>query len=288
MLKKLSWVLLLLFTYCSCSSNDYSFNEHESGLKFKVVKESESKININEGDFIELDLKYRTETDSVLFNSKEFGDPFKMQVGKISHLSGSFEEALLMMNPGDSYQFLIRTDSFYLKTKQEKLPISIRSSDNLLFDIKIIRKISSKEIEKERALFNKQMSEQEPIILKQYVEDEEIKQLPFESGLYYIEIESGKGIQALSGDILTVHYTGKLIDGKVFDSSYQRNEAFTFKIGANEVIPGWDEGFTYMKKGGKAVFIIPSKLAYGKEGYSTIIPSYASLIFEVELLSIKK
>ncbi|NJO91314.1 MAG: peptidylprolyl isomerase, partial [Chloroflexia bacterium] len=83
------------------------------------------------------------------------------------------------------------------------------------------------------------------------------------------------------------HYTGSLINGEIFDSSYNRNKPFAFKLGAKEVIDGWEEGFSYMKKGGKARFIIPSELAYGKEGFSTIIPPYSSLLFEVELIDIK-
>ena len=147
-------------TFYSC--NDNEFKEGESGLKYKVLTESESKIEISEGDYVELKLNYKTENDSILFNSEEFSTPFKMQLGESSHLGGSFEDAISIMNPGDRYQFIISADSFYYKTKQEKLPDGVREKSNLLFDIQIIRKINIKDIEKERAQLEEQMKEQEP------------------------------------------------------------------------------------------------------------------------------
>jgi FKBP-type peptidyl-prolyl cis-trans isomerase len=84
---------------------------------------------------------------------------------------------------------------------------------------------------------------------------------------------------------VTVHYTGKLISGKVFDSSVKRGQPTTFPL--NRVIPGWTEGLQLMKMGGKWVFYIPSDLAYGTRGAGGAIPPNATLIFEVELLEIK-
>ena len=277
----LFWIALV--TFYSCNSNE--FEVHDSGLLYKIIKESESKTILDVGDFIELELKYTTDADSILFNSKEFGRPFKMQIDEVAHRGGSFENALLMMNPGDNYKFKIPADSFYLYTKKDYPPKGI--SGTLLFDIKIIRKISVEEIEKERQLFEQQMKEHEVIILEQYIHDQEIEVKPKESGLYYIEIKEGKGRFPKKGDSLIVHYTGSLLNGKIFDSSYNRDKAFAFKLGAEEVIEGWEEGFSHMKKGGKALFVIPSKLAYGKEGVSTIIPPYSSLLFEVELIEVK-
>ncbi len=277
-------LLVILATFFSCS-HDNEFQLDESGLLYKVIEESENKTELNIGDYIELELKYTTENDSVLFNSKEFGTSIKMQLNEISHQGGSFEGALLMMNPGDWYQFKIPTDSFYLYTKKEyPLP---GVSKILLFDIHIIRQVAKEEIEHEQQLFEEQMKKQEEIVLQQYIQDEEIIIKPEKSGLYFIETKKGKGFFPKPGSTLSVHYTGRLLNGNIFDSSYNRKKPFTFKLGAKEVIDGWDEGFSYMKKGGKAIFIIPSELAYGKEGYSTIIPPYSTLLFEVELIEVR-
>ena len=87
-----------------------------------------------------------------------------------------------------------------------------------------------------------------------------------ESGLEYVEIEAGAGDQAKAGKTVRVHYTGKFLDGKVFDSSVTRGEPLEFQLGAGRVIKGWDEGIALMKVGGKAQLTIPPQLAYGERG----------------------
>lgn len=96
----------------------------------------------------------------------------------------------------------------------------------------------------------------------------------------------GTGDVAQPGDMLTVHYTGKLPDGTVFDSSYNRNEPFRFKLGAGMVIKGWDEGMVGMKVGGKRILIVPPDYGYGADGVPGVIPGNSTLIFEVELIKI--
>jgi FKBP-type peptidyl-prolyl cis-trans isomerase len=107
------------------------------------------------------------------------------------------------------------------------------------------------------------------------------------SGLEYIEVEAGSGTQAEAGKTVSVHYTGKFQDGGVFDSSIPRGEPITFKLGAGNVIKGWDEGIALMKVGGKAQLIIPPALAYGERGAGGVIPPNATLVFDVELVSVK-
>ena len=101
------------------------------------------------------------------------------------------------------------------------------------------------------------------------------------------DIVIGDGAEAKSMDNVTVHYTGKLTDGIIFDSSKNPNrDPFSFTIGIGVVIKGWDEGISYLKVGGKETFIIPANLAYGERGAGGAIGPNATLIFEVELLSI--
>ena len=114
------------------------------------------------------------------------------------------------------------------------------------------------------------------------------KEVVTSSGLKYIDQKTGEGDEAKSGDVVTVHYTGWLTDGKKFDSSLDRNQPFTFKLGAGQVIEGWDKGVAGMKPGGKRKLTIPPGLAYGNQSVGGVIPSNSTLVFEVELLSIKK
>ncbi len=118
-----------------------------------------------------------------------------------------------------------------------------------------------------------------------YLSENNITTAPKESGLYYIETLEGAGVQAVAGKKVEVHYEGRLLDGTVFDSSYDREEPFTFTLGARQVISGWDEGIAYMKQGGKATLIIPSELGYGAMGVSSI-PGYSTLVFDVELVDV--
>jgi FKBP-type peptidyl-prolyl cis-trans isomerase len=115
----------------------------------------------------------------------------------------------------------------------------------------------------------------------------EEKVIKTDSGLQYVELKEGDGAVAKKGDTVEVHYTGWLKDGKKFDSSLDRKEPFSFKLGAGKVIKGWDEGVAGMKVGGKRKLIIPSELGYGKRGAGKDIPPDSELIFEVELLKIQ-
>ena len=105
------------------------------------------------------------------------------------------------------------------------------------------------------------------------------------SGLQYEVLVSGKGVSPLAKDSVTVHYTGTLLDGTVFDSSVGRGEPVTFKL--DQVIPGWTEGLQLMKVGDKFKFYIPSEIAYDTRGSGSIEPN-STLIFEVELLNVIK
>ena len=107
-------------------------------------------------------------------------------------------------------------------------------------------------------------------------------------GLIYIEKQAGTGDSPVPGKKVKVHYTGKLLNGQVFDSSLDSGTPFEFAIGQGQVIQGWDEGIPLMKVGGKATFIIPSKLAYKDRGAGDVIPPYSTLIFDVELLEVEK
>jgi len=120
-----------------------------------------------------------------------------------------------------------------------------------------------------------------------FAEEKTPETITTESGLRYKIIKEGTGPKPQKGDKVKVHYTGKLTDGTVFDSSKNRGP-FVFNVGTGRVIKGWDEGVIDMKVGEVRELVIPPDLAYGKRGAPPVIPPDATLVFEVELLEIVK
>ena len=108
-----------------------------------------------------------------------------------------------------------------------------------------------------------------------------------ESGLQIKDLVVGTGEQARAGATVSVHYTGRLVDGTKFDSSVDRGTPFEFQLGQGRVIKGWDEGVATMRVGGKRELTIPPELAYGDRGAGALIKAGATLVFEVELLEVK-
>jgi len=110
--------------------------------------------------------------------------------------------------------------------------------------------------------------------------------IELKSGLRMLDLAEGEGPAARSGDKVTVHYTGWLESGLKFDSSVDRGKPFSFDLGRGRVIAGWDRGVQGMKIGGRRRLVIPAKLGYGKRGAGDVIPPDATLVFEIELLSL--
>lgn len=129
---------------------------------------------------------------------------------------------------------------------------------------------------------NPSSREEQDQILQDYFTKNNISPQKTSSGLYYVIDEQGTSIQ--TGERIQVNYEGKLLSGKIFDSSFKRGQPFSFNVGTKQVIPGWDEGIPLIGKGGKGTLYLPSHLGYGSRGAGNDITPYSILIFRVEVL----
>jgi len=280
------FAFILIIAISSCNTDKPAeFETTESGIEYRIVETTEDARVPEFTEILEMYADYYWK-DSLLFTSSDYPEAFKIGYRESTYL-GSLDEAFGLLKEGDSAIFKIDAFNFYKNAAGVPAPDFMTEGDKLEFRIRLIKIFTEEEILSEIAEQNKIKEEQEIELRNAYIEDNQINAEPTESGLYYVEELAGKGKQPKAGDSVVVHYTGKLLDGQVFDSSVMRDEPFTFPLGQGRVIPGWDEGIALMKVGGKAQLIIPSNLAYGEMGAGGAIPPFATLIFEVELLEVK-
>lgn len=290
-MKKIILLSLAAGMLAACSSKYPGYDKADSGLYYKMITENENAKKPEIGDVVTIDMLYKIK-DSVIFNSKDMEMPSRLQITKPVY-PGDIIEGITMLGLGDSASFIVRADSFFLKNVGlKKLPDFIKVDEMLTFNVKM-RSIQSKaEFEKEKKLqmekYNAMTEERkagEPDSVKTYLVKNKITVKPTSTGLYYVEVKRGAGARPVIGNTVTVHYTGKFLNGTIFDSS-EGKEPISFVLGNKEVIPGWEEGIALMSKGGKAKLVIPSNLAYGPNGAGGMIKPYTPLTFDVELIDI--
>jgi len=293
-------VMAAMVVFAACNKSPYpGYEASESGLYYKFYNTKDANaVTAKTGDFVVVRMLYKTNKDSILFNSKNVSRDgsgvLEFPLGPAS-FKGSFEDALNMMSPGDSASFLVNADSLFLKTfRAPKLPPFVESGTMLTFEVKLEKIKSKEEMQKEQQekaeqqkVMNELRKSEEPKSIAKYIEENKITAKPTASGLYYIEKVKGKGKKVMTGDTVMVNYKGMFLDGKIFDSSEKAGKPVEFPIGQGRVIKGWDEGIPMMNIGGKAQFIIPSSIAYGEMGAQNVIPPYSPLLFEVEVVGVK-
>lgn len=269
------------------------FETTETGLRYKFHHQSgEQQAEL--GDILKLEMIYLLNNDSVIFNSIEANQPVYLELMP-SEFEGDIYEGLSLMAQGDSATFIINAEDFFLKTAQApQLPPFVQATDDIYFNVRMVAAMDEEEYMEDQKRMAEELikegqvrEEQEGVLLEAFLQEQGIDVEPMESGLIFVEIQRGTGQAVQEGSTVAVHYEGRLLDGTVFDSSLERGEPIEFQIGVGQVIPGWDEGISVMRQGGKAQLIIPSYLAYGEHGAGNIIPPFSTLIFEVELVEVK-
>lgn len=276
-------VMLSVFTGCG-NKAPKGYKATKNGLYYHFYECDKDADLPNVGDLIDLTLSCTINDTNVIIpaskNIIQLDEPFFMS---------DFMEGIAMMHIGDSASFIVNIDSTFVNVfRVPELPEEFNSTDVMRFDIKIHDFYPESEYKNKMIEAIKQRYPEETARihaeLQDYFTENNIVATPTESGLYYVMLEEGNGEMPEQGDNVSVHYTGKLIDGTVFDSSIERGVPIEFTLGVGQVIPGWDEGIMMMSKGEKGVLYIPYYLGYGDRGAGSVIPPFATLIFEVELI----
>lgn len=230
-----------------------------SGLKYKITEAGKGK-QVMPGDKVMVHYTGTLPDGTKFDSSRDRNQPFSFKVGGGQVIKG-WDEGLALLKVGDKAVFTIPPSIGYGERAMGPIP----ANATLIFDIEVL-------------------GVAEPV--KPYdVKGKDT--LTTASGLRYIKVAEGNGAQAEAGKTVEVHYTGFLMDGKIFDSSIDRGQPISFPLGQGYVIKGWDEGIALMKVGDKMRLIIPSNLGYGENGAGNVIPKNATLIFDVELVGVK-
>ena len=274
-------IMLSLMTGCSDAPKGYKTTGN--GLYYHFHEKNAGELP-QVGDLVEVTLSCTVnDTTPIIPATKNI-----LMMSEPSFAT-DFMEGLAMMHKGDSASFIVNIDStFKYLFRVPELPAEFNSTDVMRFDVKVNdfypeSEYMNKMIEAIKTNYPEE-TERAYAEMQQYFAMNNIVATPTASGLYYVMTQEGNGEMPAKGDNVKVHYTGKLLNGKVFDSSIERGEPIEVPIGMGRVIPGWDEGIMMMSKGEKGVLYIPYYLGYGDRGAGADIPPFANLIFEVELI----
>lgn len=226
-----------------------------------------------------------------LFSTRDGGEPLDFQVGSQFENDG-FQRVVKLMKSGGTAEAVVPSSlAFGAQGMGEIVP----PFSPLFYELELIGIMTQAEFDKKQQAKEAQRiaqeankEQQEGANMEKYLKENNINGQIQPSGLVYVETQAGAGPKPAAGQKIKVHYTGKLLDGTKFDSSVDRGEPFEFTLGQGQVIQGWDEGIALMNEGGKATLIIPSKIGYGASGAGNIIPPFATLVFDVELVEIVK
>ncbi len=272
---------ILLTAVCSfkglSQDGEEYFETSPNGLEYRFLKKGTGNVAAV-GDSISFNLTSRI-GDSSLYNSRRSnkGKPVQYLVMPIA-IRGDLAEGFAMMAKGDVAEFQISVDT--LLNQGQELPKWVQRNMGLKLKYNIellsIKSIAQEDEKQLQALFK----------------TKGIKPTKTKTGLYYTTSKKGTGAAPQSGDTVVVNYTGRLLDGDAFDSNtdaaFGHLQPYSFVLGSKKVIAGWEEGIALLPKGTKAVFYIPSSLAYGSASPGQDIPANSVLVFDMELLEVKK
>ncbi len=290
------YILLIVILFASCwnKSKYKGYTLTESGLYYKLEVIGEGKRKPLKGEYLQLLITYKTDKDSVFMDTYSNNETGKVILPfQHSSFEGSFEEGLSNMNDGDSVSFIVNADSLFKRFFKADLPMFLTPESMIKMDVKLFRILTPKEYQEELKNYADMVEDrdiEEQRKLQNYLDTCHTEYYPLNNGMFYLPLKQGAGDNAESGNTIKIHYKGYFLNGKMFESTYDRKEPLELVVGTQgQIIEGLENAIKLMNEGAKTKFIIPSRLAYGESGSSTgIVPPYTTVVYEIELLSLTK
>ncbi|MCR8559107.1 FKBP-type peptidyl-prolyl cis-trans isomerase [Mucilaginibacter sp. BJC16-A38] len=286
MMKYILSILTLMIAIGASAQTDMQHTP--KGALYKVFTNS-TNARVKDGDIITFQYIQKTDKDSVLYSTYVSGQPGRAQIHPSQNV-GDMMEIFPLLTVNDSALVKLPTDSIF-KGHEDQRPPFFPKGSNLNFTIKILKAQTVDE-------FKADLVQAEITGSAKYIADHKLNLQTTPSGLKYVITQASTKPKPVKGDTVYVNYTGKNLDDKVFDSDIEADakaaglqqpgrtyEPLQFVIGAGGIIAGWDEGMQLLNEGSKAIFVIPSKLAYGEPGYNGI-PPFSTLVFNIELVKV--
>jgi FKBP-type peptidyl-prolyl cis-trans isomerase FkpA len=302
-------LIALLFVslfVAACSGS----KETPSGYKFNVVRKGDG-VKIDSGKFVVMNLRFMDGKDSVWNDSKKNGFPAVIQMQGTVPKGDAVLEVIKMMSKGDSVVFKVPAKKLFENTFRQPLPFSVDSASSFTFQIGLSAVLNQEEMNKLQtelvAKQNEKMLQDQKAQLGKditaiddFLKAKNVTAQTTTSGLRYIITKPGTGENAKAGQQVKIDYLGYLLNGKFFDTSIEseakKNNLYTqgrpyspleLTVGAQQVIPGWEEAIQLMNKGAKMTVYIPSTLAYGNQRRGDVIAENSVLVFDMELIDVK-
>lgn len=279
---KISSILLLIMVlFVSCVDSDSEKKDSSNDFQYEFFIENKANPMPEVGDVLTVELAC-VYNDSVLYKSSDNYNNLRI-IYKDHNDKLMMHKAFSLMHKGDSIALTLPSDSVLKFLGIKAFPIEIRSDAMMQLNVKLVDFMSQEELKNEINTMRQKYIDSSNDILNQYIKSNNILVEPFPSGLYYIEINEGKGKQPVKGEKVRIRYIAKLLNSRVIDNSM--DTIIEILLGKNQIFPGMEEGIMNMRKGGKAQLVIPYDLAFGEEG-SSIVPPYSALNIEIELVDI--
>ena len=302
-------IIAILFAslfIAACSGS----KETPSGYKFNVVRKGDG-VKIDSGKFVVMNLRFMDGKDSVWNDSKKNGFPAVIQMQGTVPKGDAVLEVIKMLSKGDSVVFKVPAKKLFENTFRQPLPFSVDSTSSFTFQIGLSAVLNQEEMNKLQteliAKQNEKMLQDQKVQLEKditaiddFLKAKNVTAQTTASGLRYIITKPGIGENAKAGQQVKIDYLGYLLNGKYFDTSIEseakRNNILTqgrsyspleLTVGAQQVIPGWEEAIQLMNKGSKMTVYIPSTLAYGNQRRGEVIAENSVLVFDMELIEVK-